>query len=110
MLALKLQLALILIKPSRHTHVGKQMISFKDYCKRVVEQVQLDEAVPVDSAHRVVHQFLGQSSAVTFMTHLKPGTDKHTTWAKINTALVKQGVKPHHIATIATKLKPAQYE
>jgi hypothetical protein len=74
------------------------------------ESVELDESVPVDKAHKAVQEFLGQSSATKFMTHLRPGTDKHTTWAKINTALTKQGVKPQHIATIATKIKPAQYE
>lgn len=75
------------------------------------EEIELAEAkIPVQHATDAVHKVLGQKSAVKFLTHLRPGTEKHTSWDKVNDALVKQGVKPQHIASIATHVKPAQYE
>ena len=79
--------------------------------KTTSEEVELSEAkIPVQHATDAVHKVLGQKSAVKFLTHLRPGTEKHTSWDKVNDALVKQGVKPQHIASIATHVKPAQYE
>lgn len=79
--------------------------------KRVSEELELSEAkIPVQHATDAVHKVLGQKSVVKFLTHLRPGTEKHTSWDKVNDALVKQGVKPQHIASIATHVRPAQYE
>ena len=68
-----------------------------------------EEKIPVNHAHDAVGSVLGQSAAVKFATNLKAGTAKHTTWKDINKTLVKQGEQTHHIAKIAAKLKPAQY-
>ena len=68
-----------------------------------------EEKIPVNHAHDAVGSVLGQSAAVKFATNLKAGTTKHTTWKDINKTLVKQGEQTHHIAKIAAKLKPAQY-
>ena len=69
------------------------------------EEVQVDEAIanplPVQHAVSAVHKTLGPDSASRFLSHLKPGTEKHTTWDKVNDALVKQGVHTRHIARIA---------
>jgi hypothetical protein len=71
------------------------------------EEVELDEAIakklPVQHAVDAVHKTLGPKSATRFLSHLSPGTEKHTTWNKVNDALVKQGVQTHHIASIAQK-------
>jgi hypothetical protein len=71
------------------------------------EEVELDEAIakklPVQHAVDAVHATLGPKSATRFLSHLTPGSDKHTTWDKVNDALVKQGVQTHHIASIAQK-------
>jgi hypothetical protein len=71
------------------------------------EEVQVDEAIakklPVQHAVDAVHATLGPKSATRFLSHLSPGTDKHTSWDKVNDALVKQGVQTHHIASIAQK-------
>ena len=71
------------------------------------EEVELDEAIakklPVQHAVDAVHKTLGPKSATRFLSHLSPGSDKHTTWDKVNDALVKQGVQTHHIASIAQK-------
>ena len=71
------------------------------------EEVELDEAIakklPVQHATDAVHATLGPKSATRFLSHLKPGTKKHTSWDKVNSALVKQGVQTHHIASIAQK-------
>ena len=69
-----------------------------------------EEKIPVNHAHDAVGSVLGQSAAVKFATNLKAGTTKHTTWKDINKTLVKQGEQTHHIAKIAAKLKPTQYE
>ena len=68
-----------------------------------------EEKIPVNHAHDAVGSVLGQSAAVKFATNLKAGTAKHTTWKDINKTLVTQGEQTHHIAKIAAKLKPAQY-
>ena len=71
------------------------------------EEVELDEAIakklPVQHAVDAVHATLGPKSATRFLSHLTPGSDKHTSWDKVNDALVKQGVQTHHIASIAQK-------
>lgn len=69
-----------------------------------------EEKIPVQHASDSVAKVLGNKSAVKFMTHLRPGTEKHTSWDKVNTALVNQGVKTPHIAKIASNIKPAQYK
>lgn len=76
------------------------------------EETELNEAssIPVDHAIRSVAKVLGTKSAVKFTTHLKPGSETHTSWSNINRALQKQGVKPHHIADIATHVRPAEYQ
>jgi hypothetical protein len=67
----------------------------------------LDEAIakklPVQHAVDAVHATLGPKSATRFLSHLSPGSEKHTSWDKVNDALVKQGVQTHHIASIAQK-------
>lgn len=78
---------------------------------KLLRKEVIDEAkIPVEVAAKAVHKVLGQNSAVNFLTHLRAGTEKHTSWDKVNDALVKQGVKPQHIATISTHVKPAQYQ
>jgi len=71
------------------------------------EEVELDEAIakklPVQHAVDAVHKTLGPKSATRFLSHLSPGSEKHTSWDKVNDALVKQGVQTHHIASIAQK-------
>lgn len=71
------------------------------------EEVQIDEAIakklPVQHAVDAVHATLGPKSATRFLSHLKPGTDKHTSWDKVNKALTAQGVQTRHIASIAQK-------
>jgi len=71
------------------------------------EEVQVDEAIakklPVQHAVNAVTKTLGSQAATRFLGHLKPGTDKHTSWDKVNDALMKQGVQTHHIASIAQK-------
>lgn len=81
------------------------------FVKKIKEEVKLDEEkIPVQHVTDAVHKVLGQKSAVGFLNHLRPGTEKHTSWDKVNDALVKQGVKSQHIASIASHVKPAQYE
>jgi hypothetical protein len=80
----------------------------KNAVKRLTkEEAELDEAIakklPVQHAVDAVHATLGPKSATRFLSHLSPGTDKHTSWDKVNDALVKQGVQTHHIASIAQK-------
>lgn len=75
----------------------------------IAEQLA-EEKIPVQHVTDGVAKVLGTKGAVRFLTHLKPGAEKHTTWDKTNSALVKQGVKTHHIAKIATHIKPAQYK
>ena len=99
---------------------GKSQISFKKAMQRLKgidtatkklgtqkEEVELDEAIakklPVQHAVDAVHATLGPKSATRFLSHLSPGSDKHTSWDKVNDALVKQGVQTHHIASIAQK-------
>ena len=78
---------------------------------RTNEEFELDEEkIPVDHVVDAVGRVLGQKSAVSFLGHLRPGTEKHTSWDKANSALTKQGVQPQHIARIASHVKPAQYE
>lgn len=73
--------------------------------KEEVEHV--DEAIakklPVQHAVNAVHKTLGSKAATRFLGHLKPGTEKHTSWDKVNSALMKQGVQTKHIASIAQK-------
>ena len=75
--------------------------------KLTKEETQVDEAIakklPVQHAVDAVHATLGPKSATRFLSHLKPGTDKHTSWDKVNKALTAQGVQTRHIASIAQK-------
>jgi hypothetical protein len=88
-----------------HASDGKPRAKFTN------EEVKLaEEKIPVEHAVKSVRSVLGQSSANRFINHLKPGTDKHTTWNKVNGALMKQGVKPKHIADILVHVKPRQFE
>ena len=98
----------------------KSKVSFKKAMQRIKgidtatkklgtqkEEVQMDEAIakklPVQHAVDAVYATLGPKSATRFLSHLSPGSDKHTSWDKVNDALVKQGVQTHHIASIAQK-------
>jgi hypothetical protein len=79
--------------------------------KLTKEEVELTEGkIPVEHAANSVGKVLGQHNAVKFLAHLKPGTEKHTSWDKINTALKSQGVQTHHIAKIAGHIKPVQFK
>ena len=91
------------------------MDSFLDFKNAEAALAQLaeqlaEEKIPVQHATDGVAKVLGTKSAVKFLTHLRPGTEKHTSWDKVNSALSKQGVKTHHIAKIASHIKPAQYK
>ena len=91
------------------------MDSFLDFKDAEATLAQLaeqlaEEKIPVQHATDGVAKVLGTKSAVKFLTHLRPGAEKHTSWDKVNTALTKQGVKTHHIAKIASHIKPAQYK
>lgn len=91
------------------------MDSFLDFKNADAELARLseqlaEEKIPVQHATDGVAKVLGTKSAVKFLTHLRPGTEKHTSWDKVNHALTKQGVKTHHIAKIASHIKPAQYK
>lgn len=80
----------------------------EEYVPEEVEE--LDEAkIPVHHVNKAVTKVLGTAGAARFATHLRSGTDKHTSWDKVNSALMKQGVKTKHIADVAAHLKPAQY-
>ena len=58
------------------------------------------------AANAVAKTFKGNvQTASRFLSHLKPGTKKTTTWGAVNKALVKQGVQTHHIAKVAGHLK-----
>lgn len=82
-----------------------------DKISHKLKEEELDEGrIQVNHAHDAVGEVLGLKAAVKFATNLKAGTSKHTSWKDINSTLVKQGEQPHHIAKIAAKLKPAQYE
>lgn len=75
--------------------------------QKLAKEEQVDEAIahplPVKHAVDAVHATLGPKSATRFLSHLKPGIDKHTTWDKVNKALTAQGVQTRHIASIAQK-------
>lgn len=91
------------------------MDSFLDFKDAEATLAQLaeqlaEEKIPVQHATDGVAKVLGTKNAVKFLTHLRPGAEKHTSWDKVNTALTKQGVKTHHIAKIASHIKPAQYK
>jgi len=75
--------------------------SYNEKPKKVNEAIA--KKLPVQHAVDAVHATLGPKSATRFLSHLTPGSDKHTTWDKVNDALVKQGVQTHHIASIAQK-------
>jgi len=58
------------------------------------------------AANAVAKTFKGNTkTASNFLSHLKAGTKKTTTWGDVNKALVKQGVQTHHIAKVAGHLK-----
>lgn len=87
-------------------------LEFKDAeatLAQLAEQLS-EEKIPVQHVTNGVAKVLGPKGAVRFLGHLKPGTEKHTSWNNVNNALMKQGVKTHHIAKIATHIKPAQYK
>lgn len=69
-----------------------------------------EEKIPVQHVTDSVTKVLGTKGASKFLTHLKPGTEKHTTWNKVNNALMDQGIKTQHIASIATHVKPAHFK
>lgn len=71
--------------------------------KEDVEQIDeiSKKTLTVQKATDSVAKVLGQKSANKFINYLKPGTNKSVTWDQVNTALVKQGVKPQHIAKIS---------
>ena len=76
-----------------------------------LKEEELDEAkIPVDHVIKSVTKVLGTRGAARFATHLRSGTDKHTSWDKVNSALVSQGIKPQHIANISIHVKPAMHE
>jgi len=79
--------------------------SYNEKPKKVNEAIA--KKLPVQHAVDAVHATLGPKSATRFLSHLSPGTDKHTSWDKVNDALVKQGVQTHHIASIAQKTSHA---
>ena len=78
----------------------------------VAEEVEeIEEAkIPVDHVIKSVTKVLGTRGAARFATHLRSGTDKHTSWDKVNSALMSQGIKPQHIANISIHVKPAMHE
>lgn len=91
------------------------MDSFSEFKNAEAQLAELaeqltEEKIPVQHATDGVAKVLGTKSAVKFLNHLRPGAEKHTSWDKVNTALTKQGVKTHHIAKIASHIKPAQYK
>lgn len=75
------------------------------------ESEELDESanIPVDKVHKHVQEFMGQGTSTKLAMHMKTGTAKHVSWDKVNDGLKAIGVKPQHIATLATRIKPAQY-
>jgi len=75
--------------------------SYNEKPKKVNEAIA--KKLPVQHAVDAVHATLGPKSATRFLSHLSPGSDKHTSWDKVNDALIKQGVQTHHIASIAQK-------
>ena len=78
--------------------------------KPVTEETLNENTIPVQHVTDAVHKVLGAQATVKFLTHLKPGADIHTSWDKVNSALTNQGIKPQHIAKIATHLRPANYK
>ena len=79
--------------------------SYNEKPKKVNEAIA--KKLPVQHAVDAVHATLGPKSATRFLSHLSPGSDKHTSWDKVNDALVKQGVQTRHIASIAQKTSHA---
>lgn len=75
------------------------------------ESEELDESanIPVDKVHKHVQEFMGMSTSTKLANHMKTGTAKHVSWGKVNDGLKAIGVKPQHIATLAARIKPAQY-
>ena len=49
-------------------------------------------------------------TSLNLAKHMKTGTATHTSWEKVNSGLTAIGVKPQHIATLAVKIRPAQYD
>jgi hypothetical protein len=87
----------------------KKIRKSKEKC--CMEEFQLDEEkIPVQHVTDSVTKVLGARGASKFLTHLRPGTKKHTSWNKVNNALMDQGIKPQHIASIAVHVKPAQFK
>lgn len=66
--------------------------------------------IPVDRLMRSVESLMGPRSAARFAAFLRPGTAKMVSWDSANKALMAQGVKPQHIATILTRLRPAELD
>lgn len=66
--------------------------------------------VPLDRLVRAVESLLGTRGAARFAAFLRPGTAKMVSWDSANKALMAQGVKPHHIAAILTRLRPAELD
>ena len=79
--------------------------------KEFKEEFKLDEEkIPVQHVTDSVTKVLGTKGSSKFLTHLRPGTKKHTTWDNVNNALMDQGIKPQHIASIAVHVKPSQFK
>ena len=86
---------------------GKRQAGITKAAVKLAKEETVDEAIakklPVQHAVNAVHKTLGSKAATRFLGHLKPGTEKHTSWDKVNSALMKQGVQTKHIASIAQK-------
>lgn len=86
-----------------HNQVGNAKVS---------ESEELDESanIPLDKVHKHVQEFMGAR-------HQYQTRNAHENWhsyshfvGKVNSGLKAIGVKPQHIATLAAKIRPAQYE
>lgn len=89
----------------------KSLAGIAEAYKKMKSQETVEEAkIPVETVMDAVTKVLGTQSATKFATHLRPGSDKHTSWDKVNDALKAQGVKTKHIADIAVHVKPAKHE
>lgn len=85
------------------------MLTFKEFKETVLFENEIineaNDEIPVQAASDAVGKILGQKSVLLFLNKLKPGTDKVTTWNKINYALTRINVQGSKIADIATALR-----
>jgi hypothetical protein len=82
-------------------YLAAEMVDDDDMEDDEEDDMNESKTLTVQKATDSVAKVLGQKSANSFIAHLKPSTNKSVTWDHVNTALVKQGVKPHHIAKIS---------